>query len=94
MVYPIVQNVAKRHWRHLDAENTAVGSSMSDLDQQLEMAFENFGKSILTKRETELTLLMLRGHSIKSAAWEMRISPDILHRQPTFRRTAQPFRKP
>ncbi len=78
IVEPIVQNVAKRHWGHMDMESTAAGSSMSDLDQQLEMAFENFGKSILTKRETELTRLMLRGHSVKSAAWEMRISPDTI----------------
>jgi DNA-binding CsgD family transcriptional regulator len=78
MVEPIVQNVAKRHWGHMDIENAAAGSSISDLDQQLEMAFDNFGKSILTKRETELTRLMLRGHSVKSAAWEMRISPDTI----------------
>ena len=62
----------------MEIKNAAAGSSISDLDQQLEMAFENFGKSILTKRETELTRLMLRGHSVKSAAWEMRISPDTI----------------
>jgi len=83
IVDPIVQNVAKRHWRHMDTESTAAGSPMSDLDRQLEMAFENFGKSILTQRETELTRLMLRGHSVKSAAWEMRISPETvkMHRK-------------
>jgi DNA-binding CsgD family transcriptional regulator len=49
-----------------------------ELHEQLEMAYENFDKSILTKREPELTRLMLRGHSVKSAAWEMRISPDTI----------------
>ncbi|MEN8243574.1 MAG: helix-turn-helix transcriptional regulator [Thermodesulfobacteriota bacterium] len=83
MVEPIVQNVARRYWGHMNTENTAFDASMSDLDQQLEMAFDNFGKSILTKREIELTHLMLRGHSVKSAAYEMRISPDTvkMHRK-------------
>jgi DNA-binding CsgD family transcriptional regulator len=78
IVDPIVQNAAKHHWGHMDTESTAAGSPMFDLDRQLEMASENFGKSILTKRELELTHLMLRGHSVKSAAWEMRISPDTI----------------
>jgi DNA-binding CsgD family transcriptional regulator len=78
IVDPIVQNAAKHHWGHMDTESTAAGSPMFDLDRQLEMASENFGKSILTKRELELTHLMLRGHSVKSAAWEMRISSETI----------------
>lgn len=78
IVEPIVRNAAKRHWRHMDTENMTADSSMPDLTQHLNMAVQNFGKSILTKREAELTRLMLRGHSVKSAAWEMRISPDTI----------------
>ncbi len=78
MVEPIVQNVAKRHWGAGNIGSTAVSFSSFDLDQQLLSAYDNFGKSILTKREIELTHLMLKGYSIKSAAEEMMISSETI----------------
>ncbi len=76
-VEPTVRNLVKRHWSQRVTQSIAARPSRS-LDQQLEIAFENFGKSILTKRETELVRLMLSGHSVKSAAYEMQISPDTI----------------
>lgn len=53
------------------------------LRSQVESAFNNFGRSILTEREREVALLMLRGHSSKSAAQKLDISPDTvqMHRK-------------
>ncbi len=78
MVDPIVQNVAKRHWCAGNIESTEASVPSFDLGQQLLVAYENFGKSILTKREIELTHLMLKGYSIKSAAGKMNISSDTI----------------
>ncbi|WP_164735641.1 response regulator transcription factor [Marinobacter sp. NP-4(2019)] len=53
------------------------------LRSQVESAFHNFGRSILTEREREVALLLLRGHSSKSAAQRLDISPDTvqMHRK-------------
>jgi DNA-binding CsgD family transcriptional regulator len=83
IIEPVLENVARHHWGHLATGSIVSDSSVTDLSQHLKLAFKNFSKSILTKRETELTHLMLQGHSIKSAANEMQISPDTvkMHRK-------------
>ncbi len=57
--------------------------AQESLDLQLQAAFIRFGGEILTEREREVAHLVLRGHSVKSTAKMMEISPETvrMHRK-------------
>ncbi|MGL6243581.1 helix-turn-helix transcriptional regulator [Pseudomonas sp.] len=54
-----------------------------DLRQRVQSAFEQFGCDLLTEREREVAHMVLRGHSVKSTASQMSISPETvrMHRK-------------
>lgn len=56
------------------------------LHRQLTKCFENFGESLLTQREREITQLLLRGYSTKSIARELKIAPGtvMVHKRNLF----------
>ncbi len=68
------------------------GSSTNDnnsvLHEKLQTVFNEFGSSILTDRERDVILLILRGHSSKSAAKVLDIAPGTVqeHRKNTYRK--------
>lgn len=53
------------------------------LNLQIQAAFASFGSKRLTEREREIAHLILRGHSVKSTARELNISPETvrMHRK-------------
>ncbi|KOY00732.1 LuxR family transcriptional regulator [Pseudomonas nunensis] len=53
------------------------------VNQRIQVAMAQFGCDVLTERERESAHMVLRGHSIKSAAREMGISPETvrMHRK-------------
>lgn len=54
-----------------------------DLKQRVQSAFEHFGSDLLTEREREVAHMVLRGHSVKSTASQLSISPETvrMHRK-------------
>lgn len=54
-----------------------------DLKQKVQFAFENFGCDLLTERERQVAHMVLRGHSVKSTASQLTISPETvrMHRK-------------
>lgn len=62
----------------------------SNLPQQIQSAFMSFGSECLTEREREIAHLMLRGHSIKSSAQSLQISPETvrMHRKNIYTKLA------
>ncbi|WP_392890512.1 helix-turn-helix transcriptional regulator [Pseudomonas migulae] len=62
--------------------DTEVGGG-GDLKQRVQSAFENFGSDLLTEREREVAHMVLRGHSVKSTASQLSISPETvrMHRK-------------
>ena len=54
-----------------------------DLKHRVQSAFEHFGSGLLTEREREVAHMVLRGHSVKSTASQMNISPETvrMHRK-------------
>jgi DNA-binding CsgD family transcriptional regulator len=54
-----------------------------DLKHRVQSAFEQFGCDVLTEREREVAHMVLRGHSVKSTASQMGISPETvrMHRK-------------
>lgn len=58
-------------------------SLRDDLKHRVQSAFEQFGCDLLTEREREVAHMVLRGHSVKSTASQMNISPETvrMHRK-------------
>ena len=56
------------------------------MHQRLTECFDNFGDEVLTRREREITHLLLRGHSSKSVARELGIAPGtvMVHKRNLF----------
>ncbi|MDH4558411.1 helix-turn-helix transcriptional regulator [Pseudomonas sp. BN417] len=71
--------------RCLDGHGSAPtpGGAPVGLNQQIREAFMNFGSDRLTEREREIAHLLLRGHSVKSSAKVLEISPETvrMHRK-------------
>lgn len=80
-IAPVVVELCHQHWdQEIDTANP------SALPGQLESALDNFGRSLLTDRETEVVQLFLHGHSTKSIAEKLGISPETvkLHRKNSY----------
>ncbi|SDP28894.1 regulatory protein, luxR family [Pseudomonas arsenicoxydans] len=65
-------------------QHSVVGEGGRDnLKHRVQSAFEHFGCDLLTEREREVAHMVLRGHSVKSTASQMSISPETvrMHRK-------------
>jgi DNA-binding CsgD family transcriptional regulator len=80
---PVLAAAARRHWPPDTPTRHVEDVAQPTIREHLQAAFENFGTSLLTERERDVALLMLRGHSSKSAARRLDISPDTerVHRR-------------
>ena len=56
------------------------------MHQRLTECFEQFGESVLTERERQISQLLLRGYSSKSIARELKIAPGtvMVHKRNVF----------
>jgi DNA-binding CsgD family transcriptional regulator len=85
LIAPMVHASMQRIWRAWVAR---AGNAQGDDDvhQRLTECFTNFGQSVLTKREREISQLLLRGHSSKSVARELKIAPGtvMVHKRNLF----------
>jgi DNA-binding CsgD family transcriptional regulator len=77
---PALRALVARHWAPPAATGTA------PLTTALDAALKFFGRDFLTEREAEVLQLLLRGHSTKSIAERLRISPETvkLHRKHSY----------
>jgi len=77
---PALRELVARHWA-----SPAAGEA-APLNTALDSALKFFGRDFLTERETEVLQLLLRGHSTKSIAERLRISPETvkLHRKHSY----------
>lgn len=71
---PVVENVLRK-WIH---NRTRSGALQESFGKRLETALENFGSSLLTRRECEVLHMTMRGHSIKSMAEKLDASVDTI----------------
>lgn len=72
-------------WERWDNSSRRV-KRKHDLHRRLTKCFDDFGDSQLTERERQITQLLLRGHSAKSVARELRIAPGtvMVHKRNLF----------
>jgi len=85
LIEPMVHASMQRIWR---AWVTRTGNARGedDVHHRLTDCFTNFGEAVLTKREREISQLLLRGHSSKSVARELKIAPGtvMVHKRNLF----------
>lgn len=81
MLYAAMQNIWQR-W----SSNIRDSGRNESLHRRLTRCFESFGDGALTDRERQITQLLLRGHSAKSVARELRIAPGtvMVHKRNVF----------
>ncbi|MBD9440479.1 helix-turn-helix transcriptional regulator [Pseudomonas sp. PDM04] len=83
-VEPLVRElIAEFGRRGLPQRADHEAGGRDDLKQRVQSAFEHFGSDVLTEREREVAHMVLRGHSVKSTASQLNISPETvrMHRK-------------
>lgn len=85
LIEPLVQASLQRIWRAW-VEKSGDDRGRDDVHRRLKECFDNFGKSVLTRRERQISQLLLRGHSSKSVARELNIAPGtvMVHKRNLF----------
>lgn len=77
-IQPVVHEVFKRIWSRIKPDVSSSDAFRIDFHFRITQAFRSFGTSVLTDREGEITHLLLRGHSAKSIARLLGISPGTV----------------
>jgi len=79
----VIETVCKLQWA---TENGPQQAPENKLPGQLDSALKDFGTAYLTDRETQVVQLFLHGHSTKSIAERLGISPETvkLHRKNSY----------
>jgi len=81
-IAPLLQSLCEQHWQSTDHSQ----HQDDDLHRHLSSALSHFGRSVLTEREAQIIQLFLHGHSTKSIAQKLSISPETvkLHRKHSY----------
>lgn len=85
LIEPLVQASLQRIWGAW-VERSGDSKGRDDVHRRLTECFDNFGQSVLTRRERQISQLLLRGHSSKSVARELKIAPGtvMVHKRNLF----------
>lgn len=80
---PLIASLVRRHWTVLSPQRP---DGSGRLAARLEAAFDDFGASVLSPRESEIVRLILKGHSSKAIAREFDNSPETIkvHRKRVY----------
>lgn len=80
---PLIVASFRQHWQRIKARHA--GERTSDASWA-EAAYNSFGTDVLTSREREVTVLVLRGHSSESIAAHLGITRDTVktHRKNAY----------
>jgi len=83
-IEPIVRASMQRIWDLREGDDGQ--ASDEQFHERLTGCFENFGDGVLTHREKQISQLLLRRHSSKSIARELRIAPGtvMVHKRNLF----------
>lgn len=81
IIFATMQNI----WKNWNGKSREQGRDRN-LHRRLTRCLATFGDSQLTRRERQITQLLLRGHSAKSVARELRIAPGtvMVHKRNLF----------
>ena len=78
--------MCRKHFREFSYNEKSLTGNTDTT--RLEFALERFGENSLTPREHEVAVHILKGHSSKSLAREINISPETvkIHRRNIYRK--------
>lgn len=79
----VLEAICKQQWCDQESSST---TQENHLPEQLDSALKHFGTAYLTDRESQVVQLFLHGHSTKSIAERLGISPETvkLHRKNSY----------
>ena len=77
-ILPLVKGLLQEVWSQGLTPEISAGDSEAAHHRALREAQKNFGRSLLTEREFEIVQLLLKGHSTKSIAGKLDISPTTI----------------
>jgi DNA-binding CsgD family transcriptional regulator len=82
--FPMIAAIFRRLWAHLsrDEPRPTSGGAVGNIDH----LFDDFGRGLLSPREREVALLILKGHSSESIGYHLGISTATVktHRQKLY----------
>lgn len=82
---PVIQATMRKIWSN-SASRIDTAAKDAGIHRRLTRCFDNFGHSVLTGRERQISQLLLRGHSSKSIARILEIAPGtvMVHKRNLF----------
>ena len=85
LIEPLVRSAMLKVWALHTARRPRKEDS-TELHRRLTECFDHFGASVLTQRERQISQLLLRGHSSKSVARQLKIAPGtvMVHKRNLF----------
>lgn len=85
VIEPIVQSAIARTWEQW-VSKAGNPRGEDNVHKRLTECFEKFGEKLLTQRERQISQMLLRGHSSKSIAKQLRIAPGtvMVHKRNLF----------
>ncbi len=83
---PVLTSLCRQHFGESSYNQESLSAGVDE--QRMEYALERFGEPVLTPREHEVAVCILKGHSSKSLAREIDISPETvkIHRRNIYRK--------
>jgi len=83
---PILGALCRQHFKKVPYNEPR--PSKASAEQRLEFALERFGEEDLTPRERDVAVCILKGHSSKSTARKIEVSPETvkIHRKNIYRK--------
>jgi len=83
---PVLAAVCRRHFSESSYNHESLAGGIDE--ERLKFALDRFGEEALTPREHEVAVHILKGHSSKSLAREIGISPETvkIHRRNIYRK--------
>lgn len=86
-VLPVFASINRRHFAN-DAGRPYLTDDAALARREIEAAMDRFGDDILTERERQIAILVLKGHSSKSIAARIDVSPGTvkIHRKNFYKK--------
>ena len=83
---PVLAALCRQHFSEHSYSQESLSGALDE--ERLQFALERFGEGTLTPREHEVAVCILKGHSSKSLAREIDISPETvkIHRRNLYRK--------
>jgi len=75
---PLVDSLVGKHWQGHILEDEIRSDDNSELHHQFKLALDNFGSSVLTHRELQITRLLLRGYTRTSIAEKLYVTLETI----------------